>query len=121
MLRTYEAVLAIKPTLDEDQVGEVVNVVRKLLVEYNAEIINEVNWGKKKLAYEILKYKRAYYFLFNFEAEQEVLVKLNRHCRLSEDIIRSMTIILKTKALKELQKTLKTKKTLEESADGESK
>ncbi len=119
MPRIYETVLVLKPTLDENQVDDAVDVVKKLLEKNSAKIINEVNWGKKKLAYEIQNYKKAYYFLLNFEAEVETIRKLDRHCRLSEDIIRSMTIILKSKALKEFQKTLKTRVTQEENANGE--
>jgi len=119
MGKFYETVMVVKPTIEEDQLKNVVETVRKLLEKNNANILHEESWGKKRLAYEILKYKRAYYYQMNFEADPEVLKKLERHYRLSEDIIRHLTIIQKPSALKALQATLKKENsTTEEGADG---
>ncbi len=121
MDKVYETVLVIKPTIEEDQLGKVVDAVKGLLKKNKAKFLYEESWGKKKLAYEIRKYKRAYYHLIHFEAGPEVIAKLERYYRLSEDIIRSMTMIPEPKAQKALeQKWMKKELLKKESADGKS-
>lgn len=111
--------MVVKPTIEEDQLEKVVGKVKKFLEKNNAKILHEESWGKKRLAYEILKYKRAYYYLMNFEAGPDVIRKLERHYRLSEEIIRSMTIVPTSKALKKIKLGWKKETiTTEESADG---
>jgi small subunit ribosomal protein S6 len=115
----YETVMVVKPTIEEDQLENVVEKVKKFLMKNNAKILHEESWGKKRLAYEIQKYKRAYYYLLNFEAGPDVIRKLERHYRLSEDIIRSMTIAPTSKAMKKIKLSWRKETiTTEESADG---
>ena len=121
MRNIYETMMVIKPTIDESQIKDVIDKVKELFEKNDAEIIHEEDWGKKKLAYEIRRYKRAYYHLIHFEAGPEVIAKLERYYRLSEDIIRSMTMIPEPKAQKALeQKWMKKELLKKESADGKS-
>ena len=118
-MQIYETVMVIRPTMEEDELKNVVEAVKKFLKKNEAEVLHEDSWGKKRLAYEIQKYKRAYYYLMDFEAGPEVLQKLEKYYRLSEDIIRSITIIPKPKTVKELRLSWKKDEvTREDSADG---
>ena len=119
MQKIYETVMVVKPTMEEDQVSGVVETVKKFLKKNNANILHEESWGKKRLAYEIGRYKRAYYYLMNFEAGPDVLKKLERHYRLSENIIRSLTIVPKPKALEQIRLKWKKEEIIKkESVDG---
>ena len=48
--------------------------------------------GKRKLAYEIDKNKEAYYVVFYFEANPSLIAELERNYRITDDIIKFMTI-----------------------------
>ncbi len=111
--------MVVKPTIEEEQLEKVVEKVKKFLEKNNAKILHEESWGKKRLAYEIQKYKRAYYYLIHFEAGPDVIRRLERHYRLSEDVIRSLTIAPTSKGLKKIKLSWKKETiTTEESADG---
>ena len=48
--------------------------------------------GKKRLAYEIKKFKEATYMLFNFEAKPESIAELERNYRITDEVIKFMTV-----------------------------
>ena len=48
--------------------------------------------GKRKLAYEVKKQKEGYYQVFNFEANPELIKELERNYRITDEIIKFMTI-----------------------------
>ena len=60
-------------------------------VTEGAEIINEENWGLKKLAYPIQKKSTGFYQLIEFKAEPQVIEKLEINFRRDERVIRFLT------------------------------
>ena len=48
--------------------------------------------GKRKLAYEIKKNKEAYYMQINFESEPEAITELERIYRITDEILKFITI-----------------------------
>ena len=56
-----------------------------------AEIINEENWGLKKLAYPIQKKSTGFYQLVEFNADPTVIDKLELNFRRDERVIRFLT------------------------------
>ena len=48
--------------------------------------------GKKKLAYEIKKFKEATYLLFNFEAQPASIKELERVYRITDDVIKFIVV-----------------------------
>ena len=56
-----------------------------------AEIVNEENWGLRKLAYPIQKKSTGFYQLLEFNADPSVIAKLEINFRRDERIIRFLT------------------------------
>ena len=56
------------------------------------EIINEENWGLKKLAYAIEKKSTGFYILMEFKAQPEVIKTLEVNFRRDEKVLRFLTI-----------------------------
>ena len=54
-MNQYETVFILTPVLSDEQMKEAVEKFKGVLVSTGAEIINEENWGLKKLAYPIEK------------------------------------------------------------------
>ncbi len=68
----------------DDQMKEAVNKFRGILTDNGAEIINEENWGLKKLAYAIEKKSTGFYILMEFKAQPEVIKTLEVNFRRDE-------------------------------------
>lgn len=99
MLNQYETVFIVTPVLSEEQTKEAVEKYKQLLKDGGAKIVNQENWGLRKLAYPIQKKTTGYYFLFQFEAESKVIADLELNFRRDERIIRFLTIALDKHAL----------------------
>ena len=67
-MNNYETVFILTPDLSEAQVKEAVAKFVDVLKGEGAEIVNEENWGLKKLAYPIAKKSTGYYPFLEFRA-----------------------------------------------------
>ena len=75
-MNQYETVFILTPVLSDVQMKEAVEKFKSILTAEGAEIVNEENWGLKKLAYPIQKKSTGFYQLIEFNAEPTVIEKL---------------------------------------------
>jgi ribosomal protein S6 len=80
--------------LSEQQMTETVEKFKALLTEKGAELLNEENWGMKKMAYPIQKKSTGFYTLLEFKAEPEVIERLEVAYRRDERVLRYLTVKL---------------------------
>ena len=90
----YETVFILTPVLSDEQMKEAVAKFKKLLTDNGAEILNEVAWGLKKMAYAIDKKSTGFYCLLEFKAEPTIVNTLEIGYRRDERIIRFITVKL---------------------------
>ena len=90
-MNNYETVFILTPDLSEAQVKEAVAKFVDVLKGEGAEIVNEENWGLKKLAYTIQKKTTAYYQLVEFKAQPETIAVLETQFRRDENVLRFLT------------------------------
>jgi small subunit ribosomal protein S6 len=91
-MNQYETVFILTPVLSDTQMKEAVDKFKTILTEEKAEIINEENWGLKKLAYAIQKKSTGFYQLLEFNANPETIEKLETNFRRDEKVLRFITI-----------------------------
>ncbi len=94
MLNQYETVFITTPVLSESQMKEAVDKFKTILTDNGAEIVNEENWGLRKLAYPIQKKSTGFYYLIQFKSEGNLIDKLETEYRRDERIIRFLTVRL---------------------------
>jgi small subunit ribosomal protein S6 len=88
----YETVFVLHPELTEEEVETQIQNVLKLLEGKGAEIIRIDRGGKRRLAYVMRKQRYGYYNLIHFRAVAEALFELERIYRLSERVMRYLTV-----------------------------
>ncbi len=66
--------------------------VRNILTRYVGEMLAFKLWDERRLAYEIKGRKRGMYILAYFKADPQMIVEIERDCRLDERILRSMLL-----------------------------
>jgi len=93
-MQQYETVIILTPLLSVETAKEVVAKFTKILTDNGAEIIQEDNWGLRKLAYPIEKKTTGYYHLTEFKAQGDLINKLEVEYRRDERIMRFLTIAL---------------------------
>ena len=93
-MNQYETVFIATPVLSENQMKEAVEKFKKVITSNGGEIINEENWGLRKLAYPIQKKSTGFYYLIEFKAESSLIQSLELEYRRDERIIRFLTVKL---------------------------
>lgn len=91
-METYEALFIIKPDLNKDEQGKVVESIHNEITKQNGQMKESQSLEKKSLAYEIKKHKEGLYYLINFEAPGNAIKTLNHAYNLNNSILRSLII-----------------------------
>ena len=87
-MNNYETVFILTPVLSDAQMKEAVDKIKAVLSAENAEIVNEEDWGLRKLAYPIEKKTTGFYWLI---ANPETITTLETQFRRDERVIRFLT------------------------------
>ena len=93
-MNKYETVFILTPVLSDAQMKVAVEKFKTVLTDNGAAIVNEENWGLRKLAYPIQKKSTGFYCLLEFNAEPTIVKKLEVAFRRDERIIRFLTFRL---------------------------
>ncbi len=91
IMNQYETVFILTPVLSDPQMKETVEKFKAVLLDTGAKIVNEENWGLKKLAYPIQKKSTGFYVFIEFEADPSAIIKLETAYRRDERILRFLT------------------------------
>lgn len=110
MSNHYETVFIMTPVLSVDQTKETVEKFKTLLKDNGAKIVNEEDWGLKKLAYPIQKKSTGFYQLFQYEVAGEFIDKLELAFRRDERIMRFLTVKLDKHAVEYAQRRIEKRK-----------
>ena len=90
--RLYDLVFLIVPEKDEQGAAEVVEEFRKLLTDLGAVLEKDESIGRRRLAYQINKKTEATYHNFLFRAGSKAVAELQRKMKLSENVLRYLTV-----------------------------
>ena len=93
-MNNYETVFILNPVLSEDQAKDTVEKFVKVLKKANAAILNNEQWGLRKLAYPINKKSTGFYNLIEFAADGPVIETLETEYRRDESVMRFLTTVL---------------------------
>ncbi len=100
-MRKYETVLISDPDLQDQTRTELFDKVRNIITKENGILLDFDEWGNKKLAYEIKKKLRGYYACLTYGGTGDLVKELERNLRLSDGIMKYMTILLSDKVTAE--------------------
>ena len=92
----YESVIICRQDITKNQLDVIISDFKKIIENEKGIILSEEYWGLKNLAYEINKNKKAHYNMLIIETLPDKIEEFERKLRLHEDIIRFMTIKIKT-------------------------
>ena len=92
MLNKYESIYIINPNVDADGIKGLVEKFNALIESEGGKVTETNEWGMKKLAYPIKKLTQGYYVLVNFEAKPEFIDELERVYKITDDVIKFITV-----------------------------
>lgn len=90
-MRHYEVVFLVHPDQSE-QVPQTIERYRTIIEKDGGKVHRLEDWGRRQLAYPILKLHKAHYVLMNIECSQPALDELQTAFRFNDAILRNMII-----------------------------
>ncbi len=90
-MRHYEICFLVHPDQSE-QVPAMLERYRGLIEEKGGSIHRLEDWGRRQLAYPIVKLHKAHYVLMNIECDNDTLEELEGVFRFNDAVLRHLTI-----------------------------
>lgn len=80
----------IRPDIEQEAVQAAVDKFQGVISNEGGEITKHDVMGKRRLAYEIKKFRDGIYVLVNFTAQPAVVAELERQLKISDEVIRHL-------------------------------
>jgi small subunit ribosomal protein S6 len=88
----YEHIFMSRPDVTAQQVEALIEQYKGLIEAGGGKVAKQEYWGVKSLAYKVRKNRKAHFALLNLDAPHAAVAEMERQMRLSEDVIRFLTI-----------------------------
>jgi small subunit ribosomal protein S6 len=95
----YEHVFLARQDVTAQQVEEMIAQYKGVIEAGQGSVPKQEYWGVKSLTYRIRKNRKAHMALLNIDAPAPAVAEMERQMRISEDVIRFITV--KVEALEE--------------------
>ncbi|BAC88375.1 30S ribosomal protein S6 [Gloeobacter violaceus] len=92
MSTKYETMYILRPDLTDEIIDQTITRYQTLLAEQGAAPVETQHRGKRRLAYELKKFKEGIYVQMNYDAPTTAVAELEKAFRLSEEVIRFLTV-----------------------------
>jgi len=88
----YEMMFILNPELGEEEIEAALDRLQNIIHQGGGEITNLDKWGKRRLAYEVRKFREGFYVLLNFRSPSAIAAEVERVVKISDNIIRYLLI-----------------------------
>ena len=88
----YEHVFLARQDASPQQVEELTAQMTGIVTQLGGKITKTENWGVRSLTYRMSKNRKAHFVLLNIDAPSAAIAEIERQERISEDVIRYLTI-----------------------------
>ncbi len=93
-MRRYEGVVITDPDISEEQRGQVFSRVLDLIPQSGGALLDQEDWGVRKLAYTIRKKARGHYVRIDFCGNGALVDEMERFYRIDDRVLKYMTVLL---------------------------
>lgn len=91
-MRKYEIMIIVNPDVDERQVTPLLEKHLALIAKNGGTVDSLETWGKRRLAYDILKKSEGIYVVANVTTTPADVAEVNRHMTIDEQILRTKVL-----------------------------
>lgn len=88
----YEGMFVIAANLTDEARQAAVDKIKTMITETGGEIVKEHEMGRRRLAYELKRQKEGYYIVLYFNAKPSAMKDLWKEWRLTEELLRFLTL-----------------------------
>jgi len=89
-MRRYELMLVLRPDVADDKAQAVIDRTTRGIVAGGGSIVKVAPWGRRRLAYQIDRYREGSYHIILFEAPADALGEMERTLQITEEVLRHL-------------------------------
>jgi small subunit ribosomal protein S6 len=89
-MRRYELMLVLRPDVADDRAQAVIDRTTRQVSAGGGQIVKVAPWGRRRLAYQIDRYREGSYHIILFESPAESIVELERGMLITEEVLRHL-------------------------------
>jgi small subunit ribosomal protein S6 len=89
-MRRYELMLVLRPDVADDRSQAVIDRTTRQIVAGGGQIVKVAPWGRRRLAYQIDRFREASYHIILFQAPANVIAELERSLLITEEVLRHL-------------------------------
>jgi small subunit ribosomal protein S6 len=104
-MRIYEEFFIVEPDTPEEQIDAFVEQIKGVITGAGGTVDKVDKWGRRKLAYKIGKFAEGYYVLIQFTAPPEPVMEIEHRMRVTDMVMRWVTVRIDEKLKKLAKKT----------------
>ena len=90
--KQYELVYIAAPEATEEQLAALAAEVQQVVGRFNGTIEKTDVWGRRRLAYQIGRYKEGIYVLHVINGSGELVKELDRRLKVTDNIVRHLIV-----------------------------
>jgi small subunit ribosomal protein S6 len=91
-MRNYEIMFIVNPNTPEEEVDKINSQIESVITSGGGQITKIEKMGKRKLAYEIDRFREGSYILFAIAANGDIVKECERRLRVMDPVIRYITV-----------------------------
>jgi small subunit ribosomal protein S6 len=89
-MRRYELMLVLRPDVADDKAQAVIDRTTRQIVTGGGQIVKVAPWGRRRLAYQIDRYREGSYHIVLFEAPADAIAEVERTLLIMEEVLRHL-------------------------------
>jgi small subunit ribosomal protein S6 len=89
-MRRYELMLVLRPDVADDKAQAIIDRTTRQVSAGGGQIVKVAPWGRRRLAYQIDRYREGSYHIVLFEAPPEAIGELERTLLITEEVLRHL-------------------------------
>ena len=89
-MRRYELMLVLRPDVADDRAQAVIDRTTRGIVAGGGSIVKVAPWGRRRLAYQIDRYREGSYHIILFEAPSDAIAEMERTLLITEEVLRHL-------------------------------
>src|SRR5450755_1514521 len=102
-MRIYEELFILRPDAPEEEIDQLIDQPTTQISGEGGNVDKSDKWGIRKLAYRVQKRNEGFYVLLQFTAKPETVRELERKLRVSDQVLKFLTVRIDEK-LKKIEK-----------------
>src|SRR5438093_1866084 len=91
-MRNYEIMFIVNPNAAEDEIDKINAQLESVITSAGGQIQKIEKMGKRRLAYEVSRFREGHYVLFAIGANGDIVKECERRLRVMDSVIKYITV-----------------------------